>query len=333
MKYSELENSSKVILKVIFAALAVVLLWTTRDIILILILALILSSVMDPMVNYFKQHKIPRAVSVLTVYLLFIGLVIAFGYLLIPIILEQFKILTANLPAYASALDARFGNFFAGFSISEYLGHALSGVTSGNNVVNSTFGIVNGFVTAISVLVISFYLTAEEKGLKTFINTLIPEQHRDFTLNIVSKIQEKMGLWILGQIIVSVLMFAFTFIGLSALGVPYALILALVAGLLEVIPYIGPFVAAIPALLIALLQSPALAVAVAGLYFLLHEIEANILVPKVMEKTVGTSPLAVLIALLVGFKLAGVVGIILAVPVVGAITVIVNELSSRKPSQ
>src|SRR6185369_10322247 len=101
MKYSELENSSKVILKVIFASLALVLLWATRDIILILVLALILSSVMDPMVNYFKQHKIPRAVSVLAVYLLFIGLIISFGYLLIPIILEQFKILTANLPVYA----------------------------------------------------------------------------------------------------------------------------------------------------------------------------------------------------------------------------------------
>ena len=174
-------------------------------------------------------------------------------------------------------------------------------------------------------MVISFYLVAEEKGMKSFISTLIPAHHQEFTLNLVEKIQKKMGLWILGQIIVSFIMFVTTWIGLLLLHVPYALILAVIAGLLEVIPYIGPFLSAVPALFIAILQGPALAIAVGVLYLLLHELEGYILVPKIMEKTIGTSSLSILIALLVGFKLAGIVGLVISVPIVAALTVTINE--------
>jgi predicted PurR-regulated permease PerM len=244
--------------------------------------------------------------------------------------LEQFKIFFENLPQYASSLQYRFGSFLGDVQISDYIVQAIAGWTSGSIVVSGTFGIFNGFVAAISVLVISFYLIAEEQGMKTFLGTLIPEQHREFIVTVVEKIQKKMGLWVLGQGIVSLVMFIITWIGLSLLHVPYALILAVVAGLLEVVPYIGPFIAAVPAVLIALLVSPALALGVLVLYFLLHEFEANILVPKVMEKTVGTSPLAVLLALLIGYKLAGVLGIIMSVPLVGALTVVIHEFYSRK---
>jgi len=330
MKYQDLELSTRVILQIIFAILALVFLWAIRDIILIFILALIFASAMDPMVNYFKEHKVPRTVSVLTVYILVLGLAGLLSYLFIPIVIEQFKILLSNLPQYTQSFQDHFGNVLGNFNLTDYLTQTLAAFTSGNTVVTSTFGIFNGFVAVVSVLVISFYLVAEEKGMKTFISTLIPEQHREFTIEVVEKIQKKMGFWILGQIILSFVMFVITWIGLSILHVPYALILAVIAGLLEVIPYIGPFVSAIPAILIALLISPALAVAVAVLYLILHELEGYILVPKIMEKTVGTSPLAVLLALLIGFKLAGVVGIVISVPLVGAVTVVINEFGSRK---
>jgi predicted PurR-regulated permease PerM len=168
-------------------------------------------------------------------------------------------------------------------------------------------------------------LVAEEKGMKSFIGSLSPAHHQEFTVGLVEKIQKKMGLWILGQIIVSFVMFITTWAGLLILHVPYALILGVIAGLLEVIPYIGPFLSAVPAIFIALLQSPASAFAVVVLYLLLHELEGYILVPKIMEKTIGTSSLAILIALLVGFKLAGVVGLVISIPIAAAITVTINE--------
>jgi predicted PurR-regulated permease PerM len=111
------------------------------------------------------------------------------------------------------------------------------------------------------------------------------------------------------------------------------LFLALLAGLLEVVPYIGPFLSAVPAVFFAFIQNPPLALAVAILYLIVQKIEGYVLVPKVMEKTVGTSPLVVLVALLIGFKLAGIVGLLIAVPLVSAITVIVNEFISEKSKE
>ncbi len=166
-----------------------------------------------------------------------------------------------------------------------------------------------------------------------FIRSLLPPKQHEFAMSLVAKIQQRMGLWVIGQLILSVCIFTLTFIGLTILGVKYALFLALLAGLFEVVPYIGPFVSAVPAIFFALLQSPALAVAVAILYVLIQKTEGYFLVPKIMEKTVGTSPLLVLLALLVGFKLGGILGLLLAVPLVGAITLIITELTANQAMQ
>ncbi len=277
--------------------------------------------------HYLKEHKIPRAVSVIAVYVCVLGLVGLAFYSIVPLIVEQFKILTAHLPEYVADFQVRFGSYFGNFSGADLFGQLVSGLTGGEgNVVTSTFGIFNGVIFIISILVISFYLVAEQDGMKGLIASFVPRNHQELTYGILEKIQKKMGLWILGQFIASVVMFLITWLGLSLLHIQYALVLAVIAGLLEVVPYIGPIVSAIPAMFFALIQGGGpLAFGVAILYFLLHELEGYVLIPKIMEKTVGGSPLAILLAVLVGFKLAGVVGIIIAVPLVGAINVAVNE--------
>lgn len=327
MKYNELEPSTKIILKVIFAVVALAFLWAIRDIIVILLLALILASAMEPMVDYFNKKRVPRAVSVLTTYILVLGLAALVIYLLIPPVIYQFKLLEANWPEYSAKFQNKIsGTVLENFGIFDFFQNFITG--GQNTVVSRTFGIFNGFFSFVTVLVISFYLVAEEKGMKNFISTLLPEKHHDFIFQLVQKVQKKMGLWIIGQIILSFCIFALSLIGLYILGVKYALFLALLAGLLEVVPYIGPFLSAVPAVFFAFIQSPPLALAVAILYLLIQKTESYVLVPKVMEKTIGTSPLVVLIAILVGFKLAGVVGLLIAVPLAGALTVIVNEFSA-----
>jgi predicted PurR-regulated permease PerM len=160
-------------------------------------------------------------------------------------------------------------------------------------------------------------------------------------MGLLEKIQKKMGLWILGQLILSFSIFVLTLVGLLIIGLVFkgqganpilanALLLALLAGLLEVMPYMGPFLSAVPAVLIAFIYSPPLALIVAILYLIIQKTEGYVLVPKVMEKTVGTSPLAVLLALLIGYKLAGIIGLLIGVPLVSAITVIVNEFLASK---
>lgn len=328
---TQLEPSTKIVLKVIFALLGLAFLWAIRDIILLFLLALILASAMEPMAEYLSQkQRIPRAVSVLTVYVLIIGFTGLVVYLLIPPAFEQFKLLNANLPEYAVDLENRFGlSFLKDLNFNEIFGNIFSQVSE-VGVFKRTFGVFNSLFSVITVLVISFYLVAEERGMKNFIATLVPQKHQDFTLGLVEKIQNKMGLWILGQIILSIVIFVLTFVGLSILGVKYALFLAMLAGLLEIIPYIGPFVSAVPAVFFASLQSPGLGLLTLVLYVVIQKTEGYVLVPKVMEKTVGTSPLVVLLSLLIGFKLGGVVGLLVAVPLASAITVIINEFSSQK---
>ncbi len=333
MVFKDLESSTQVILKITFVVLALAFLWLIRDIILLLVMALILASAMDPMVDYFSLKRIPRAVSVLTVYVLVLGFAAFIVYLLVPPAVTQFQILSENWPEYVASFQNKLGSgMFSGLPIDEYLKGLFSG--SGNSeFYQTTIGVFSGVVSFLTVLVISFYLVAEEKGMKQFVATLIPAKHQDFTLTMLEKIQKKMGLWILGQVILSFSIFLLTFVGLSALGVEYALFLALLAGLLEVVPYIGPFLSAVPAVFFAFIQNPPLALAVAILYLIVQKIEGYILVPKVMEKTVGTSPLVVLVALLIGYKLAGIVGLLIAVPLVSAVTVVINEFIAEKSKE
>jgi predicted PurR-regulated permease PerM len=322
MKYSDLDTSTKIILKVIFATIVLAFLWAVKDIVAILVLSLILASAMDPLADYLSLRKIPRVVSVLLVYLVVLGAAALVISLIIPPLLEQYQVLRLNMPEYVMAIQERLGT---SFSVSEFWTEVINSFGGGNSIITSTFGFFNGFFSFVAVLVISFYLVAEEKGMKNFVAAFLPDQHQEFTVNLLEKIQKKMGMWILGQLGASVSVFILAFIGLSLLKVQYALFLALIVGLFEVMPYIGPILSALPAIFFAFLQEPVLAGAVAVLYGLIHMVEGYIIVPKIMQKAIGTSPLLVLFALLVGFKLAGIVGLLIAVPLSTALTVVVQE--------
>jgi predicted PurR-regulated permease PerM len=334
MKFAELETSTQVIIKIILAVLGLAFLWLIRDIVVIFLLAVIFASAMEPLVDYLHYRKIPRGATVAAVYLIVIGLVVLVVSLLIPPATLELRNVLENLPTFISALQERFpfvAEFIArsNINVTALVGSVLSSDTQ-QGLYNQTADVVRDIVAFLTVLVISFYLVVDEKGMKQAIASFVPPDRQDFAINLVTKIQNKMGLWVLGQLILSVTIFVVTFIGLSILGVKYALFLALLAGILEVVPYIGPTLSAIPALFFALLQSPALAVGVLVLYLLIQKAENYILVPKVMQRTVGTSPLVVLLALLVGFKLAGLFGLLLAVPIASAVTVIIAEFSSQK---
>ncbi len=329
--YNELDTSTKIILKVIFAFLALVFLWLIRDIVVIILLSLILGSAMDPLVNYLNKIKIPRIVSVLAVYGLVLAVAVLIVYLVIPPVLREASFLRDNLPMYNGEIHKYFGAIIpSNYNISDILKNLTSGISSGGGVLAKTFVFFNGVLSFIAVLIISIYLLVEEKGMKSFVDSLVPKHHHEFTMNLIDKIQKKMGLWVIGQVIICFGIFLFTFIGLTILHVKYALVLALLAGLFELVPYIGPFLSAVPAVLLAFSQQPSLAIAVIVLYILVHEFEGYVLVPKIMEKTVGTSPLVVLLALLIGLKLAGVVGVLISVPLATAITIVFREIYSAR---
>lgn len=328
MKFKDLELSTQVLLKIVFIGLVLALLWAIREVIAIFLLAVVLASALDPLADYLSKKKIPRAVSVLAVYVLVFGLVGMIVYLMAPAVGEQFRVLSSNLPEFLAQFEEKFPmlrGVIGDISGSDFL-QTLFGSSDGS-VYSGTLGIFSGLFGIITVLVISFYLVvADDNGMKELVRPLVPLSRQNQVMQIIAKVQKKMGYWVLGQIILSLAIFILTFVALKILGIKYALVLALLAGLLEVVPYIGPILSAVPAFFFALIQSPALAVGVIIVYIIVQKMEGYVLVPKIMQKAVGVSPLVVLLSLLVGFKLAGVVGLLLAVPMASAIMVVIEEL-------
>jgi predicted PurR-regulated permease PerM len=329
------DPATRVIAKVILAGLGLAFLWVTREIVIILLLAVVFASAMEPLVGYLHIKRVPRAVSVLAVYVLVLAIIGAILALLAPIIVHQFQLLSQNLPTYSSSLESQYPaikSVLGNANLTDIISQAFSALTNNSSVYSQTLGVVNVFFSVITVLVVSFYLVAQQQGMIDFVHSVVPKPQRKFTLDLIRKIQTRMGYWIIGQIVLSLSIFILTFIGLTALGVKYALFLALLAGIMEIVPYIGPFLSAIPAVFFALVQSPPLAILVIVLYIVVQKLEGYILVPKIMQRATGTSPLLVLIALLVGFKLVGVLGLLLAIPVVSVITLLIDEFSNNYPS-
>jgi predicted PurR-regulated permease PerM len=254
---------------------------------------------------------------------------------LVPVVVDQFRILVNNLPEFANQFQGKYPalyNTFGSPNVSDIFQNILGG--GDGEVFSRTVGVFSGLLGFVTVLVISFYLVvADENGMKELIRPLVPAAQQDTVMHLVHRIQKKMGMWVLGQLVLSASIFVLTFVALTLLGVKYALVLALLAGLLEVVPYIGPFLSAVPAFFFALVQGPALAAVVVILYVIIQKIEGYVLVPKIMHKAVGTSPLVVLLSLLIGFKLAGIVGLLLAVPIASAVMVIIAEFRGEQGAE
>jgi predicted PurR-regulated permease PerM len=186
-------------------------------------------------------------------------------------------------------------------------------------------GIFSNIVSVFTIFVITFYLLMERKNLDSLLLYLFGEQKALNAINIINKVEERLGAWVRGQLTLILIIGTMTYVGLTLLGVPYALPLAIFAGILEVIPNIGPIVSAIPAIIVAISVSPWHIVFVIILYFVVQQLENQLIVPIVIRKSVGLPPLITIVSLLIGFRLAGVIGGILAIPIVVTIETVVSQ--------
>jgi predicted PurR-regulated permease PerM len=333
----ELSFSTYGLIKIVLLGLGLFFLWNIRDILILLLIAVTLASGLEPLVDFLSRRKVPRAVSVLSVYILVILFIVLIGYVIVPPVAHQFQELSANSDQLLSSFTARLGahkglsQFDLPGAISNGV-HSLSQLISkrSDNFLQTTLGVFTGFLHVVTIMVITFYLLAERNGMKNFVVTFVPEEDQSRIMHIVTRIQRNIGSWMIAQFVISVFIFVMVWIGLTILGVHYALVLALLAGFFEFIPFIGPIIFAIPGIFFAFIQNPPLAIIVAIMYLLVQKIEAYYLVPKIMHRAVGLSPLVVLVATLVGLQVAGVIGVLLAVPVVSAVHVLIQEFYGKK---
>ena len=179
-------------------------------------------------------------------------------------------------------------------------------------------------------MVITFYMTIEEDGLKKFVRSIAPIEYQPYLVQKTNRIQVKMGGWLRGQLILMFIIGSLTYVGLLILDVPYALVLAIFAGLAEFVPFLGPLIAAVPAVFFSFSDSPWKAFGVVIFYIVLQQLENQVIVPKVMQKAVGLNPIVVIIVMLIGAKVAGLVGILLAVPATTIAWIFFADIFERK---
>lgn len=337
-----IDITQNTIFRVIIILVALFFLYFIRDILVILFTSIIIASAVEPAVQRLKKFKIPRVVTVMFVYLAALGILTLVISLLIPPLTEQIKGLGEDLPRiiedYSSSfttvknLSEQYQVFSSPELFLEKFGERLGQFSAG--VFATTRGIIGGFGAVFIILVISFYLAMEEGGIKKFIRAVTPKEHEGYAMDLFDRSQHQIGRWLQGQLALALVVGVLVYIGLSILGVKYALVLALVAAVLEIIPYVGPILAAIPAVILGFIQSLTIGLLVIGLYVIIQQMENHLLQPKIMEKAVGLHPVTVIVVLLIGAKVAGITGMILAVPLTSVIGVFISDLINfSKPTK
>lgn len=321
------------IVRTIAIVAALWVLWAIQDIVLYVFIALLVAGLLYPWARWAKAHTIPRGLAVVVAYILLLGVFAFVLALLVPAVLSEVKNLASTQGGVwqwfhqaAGSTQSFLSKYGIGGSLQELFqgwGQIQFTATKLFDVLIQIFGGIAGFLT---VLVLSFYVIVEENAVRNLFRHAIPKEYQDMVGHVVWQVIEKLGGWMRGQIVLGLIIGILYFIGLSIIGVPYALLLALFGGLTEFIPYIGPFISGIPVVIFAFTDSPWRALAAAILIVIIQQLENNVIVPKVMQKAVGINPVLSIVAFLIGAERFGVVGAIVAIPVAVAATVAIAEI-------
>jgi len=207
----------------------------------------------------------------------------------------------------------------------------ISGLTT--NVFRATLGAFSIVLNFFTMLVLTFYLLLERRHMRVFLKNMLGEELKERVVQVILKIESRMGAWVRGELSLILVIGVMSYIGLLLLNIEYALPLAILAGLLEIIPIVGPIISAIPAIIIAISISPnpwVAALAVGGLYFVIQQLENHLIVPAIMKQSVGIPPVITIIAILVGGQLGGIIGALLSIPIFICLQILVQEFFASR---
>ncbi|MDO8676364.1 MAG: AI-2E family transporter [Candidatus Azambacteria bacterium] len=329
-----IEISPKTIFLVLGIGILAVLVYMVREIIGILIFAIIIASALEPLLTYGESKKVPRLLSLILLYILFFVFFAAFIYIIIPLLLDQFRDFTENYPTYFGKLEEAAGTitFLPGLSanVHELLNQLTEQIPSFTFLLSYVSAIFGGIVSFVVILVVSFYLSLSKGALDDFLKSILPPRFEAHAHGLWIRAQKKMGRWLQAQILLSFIMALVVGIGLWILGVNYAFLAAVVIGIFEIVPFVGPIVAGAVATLLALSQSPILGVWTLIFIVAVQQLENHVLVPLLIKKLVGLNPVAVILAILIGAKLGGILGILLAVPLAAVVDEFFEDMAKRK---
>ena len=281
------------------------------------------------------------------IYLIIAAVVVSIFYFLVPPLLDEASAISTILPQYVESLNFDtlrnsqllqpqniVGEISQNISFTDIivqLKNTLSNVSGGFfKIVSAIFG---GALSMILIIVISFYLAVQERGIENFLKVITPIKKEEYIIGLWKRSQHKIGLWMQGQLLLGLLIGVMAYLGLTILGVKYALLLALLAAVFEIIPLFGPILAATPAVILGFLDSAVLGFMVLGFYIIMQQFENHLIYPLVVRKVVGVPPLVVIIALIIGAKLAGFLGMLLSAPIAAVLMEYMNDLEKEKRTE
>lgn len=337
--------STGTIIRFFAVGLGLYLIWFLRDLFLVILTSIMIASFVESAVPYFKKIKINRVFGVVILYALSILFLAFLFYLFAPLLITEVYNFSVFLSSYVP--DSSILNYFSNEAFSgakdivRNLSHSLSLTslltTSEAFITNLSGGFFQVLSVAfgsvfnvIMIVLISFYLSIQEKGIENFLRIILPVKHEEYAVDLWERSRRKIALWMKGQMLLGILITILTYLILSLLGIQYALLLAIIAGIMELVPY-GILVSLIPAVSFSYLSGGiSSALMVAGAYVILHQFEVFLFSPLIIKSVVGLSPLVVILAALVGFELGGFWGLVLAIPVAVFIMELMSDIEKKK---
>lgn len=344
-KDSRISISTGTIFRFFLIAIFLAALYYMLDVVLVLVAAVVIASAIEPFVRRLKRVHVHRIIAVLLMYIIIVAVVAALLVFFLPMVASDAANFIQNLPQTIS-LDTLWspirdlGTTFGSTSLSA--GHSLS-ISGFVNGLQSMFAgtgagafqtatfIFGGVLSFILIIVLSFYLAVQEAGVDEFLRIVTPVRHHAYIIDLWHRSQQKIGYWLQGQLLLGIVVGVLVYLVLMVVGIPHALVLALLAAVFEIIPVFGPIISSIPAILIAFAEKGVgTGLLLIGLYIIIYQFESQLFYPLVVKKIVGISPIVVILALVIGAKLAGVLGALIAVPISAAIMEYVHDIDRYK---
>ena len=334
-----LDITYRSLIRVAVVGAIIAALFLLRRIVVALLFAVVVASAIEPGVRWLSRYRVPRILAVLVIYLVGLAILGAAIYVTVPSLVDEFRAFLDAFPRYQRILlqelrsfqELPFSSFFTeGAERLILQPPAFDLRTVGGSALDFFFGVIGGGISGVVLLVVSFYLASQERGIEHFLRLVTPLASEAYAIDLWSRSQAKIGQWLRGQLLLGFLVGFAVYLALILLGVRYALSLAFLAAILELVPIIGPILAAAPAVFFAFLTKPLLGLIVALVYLLIQQVESHLLVPLVMRRTVGLNPLVVIVALLAGGTLGGILGMFLAVPAAAVLVEFVNDQDRKK---
>jgi len=321
MKPQKVEISYKTVIFTVAFLLSLVVVWQLRSLILLVFLCFIFMEGLNPAVTWLQKLKIPRILGILIVYAVIAAAIFFSMAGLIPALVQQSTSLVNSIPAAIQNIDL-WGIDPADFSSQLKILENLPG-----NIASTAISIFSNLISVFVFFVITFYLLLERKNLEKYLVDAFGQKNKNMAFKIATRLEKRLGSWVGAELFLMLIIGVLSYVGYLIIGLNYALPLAIIAGILELVPNVGPTVASIIAALFGLTISPLVAVLAVIWGIVVQQLENNFIVPKVMKQTVGINPLITILLIASGIKLGGIVGAVIAVPLYLVIETIVRSLS------